>query len=137
MTIYNNDVQEAIISKLKADSGLTDYTTEIREDEWQGRTFTYPIIRVDLLRGVPQGEGSCEDRVREVVFSTIIKSKQTSSKECNDISELVIPALNGKHLSSDSFTSGSMRLTQYPGPRYEPVAELWSLTLTWEVDVYG
>ena len=135
--VHNNVVQAAIIDKLKAYEGLAGISEEIREADWQGKDFTYPNVRVDLLQGIPEGDGPCEDKKRPVTFGTSIRSKQKSSMECNSYGELVIAALRGKQLSSSTFYSGKIRLRQYPGSVHNPLIEVWSLTLIWEVNVYG
>ena len=52
----NNEVQAAIIARLKAQTTVTAevLATEIREDQWQGTEFSYPNIRVKMLHNRPQ-----------------------------------------------------------------------------------
>ena len=53
--ISNNEIQEALTTKLQAETlvlaELSD-TNEIREDQWQGTTFSYPAIRINMIRNL-------------------------------------------------------------------------------------
>lgn len=59
MTIIRNDeVQTALVSKLKSLSAITALVNavEIREDQWQGSEFSYPNIRIRMINNsVPDG----------------------------------------------------------------------------------
>lgn len=91
--INNNDLQEAIISKLKADATLiaslaTD--KEVREAQWQGITFEYPCVRVALETQTPKFPGCT---LYALTFIVSAMSEQESSKESNTIAYYVSETL--------------------------------------------
>lgn len=91
--LNNNDVQEAIISKLLANVALTATLgdeEEVREAQWQGITFVYPCVRVDLGQQVPSISG-CD--LYSLPFTVKAFSEKDSSKEANHIAYLVSEAL--------------------------------------------
>lgn len=98
-------VQAAIIAKIKS---LAPYTSsfgsvasvEVREYEWQGDTFTYPNIRVELedSRFYFDEQGRCNLQLIE--FSVYIFSEQKSSKECSQIKTQLLNSLTGLGFSN-------------------------------------
>lgn len=99
-------VQEAFVTTLKADPTITVTlydAHEIREDQWQGKDFTYPCIRVDVQSANPLTGANCADG--EIFdIELLIYSEQPSSKQCNDICALVVNKYHNK-----SFSSGALR----------------------------
>ena len=102
-------IQQAIITKLKS---LAPFSSsfgqvamdEVREFDWQGTTFTYPNVRVDLEnnRFYYDEQRMCTLQVAE--FSVYIYSEQKSSKECSQIKTSVINSFSG------GFTSNGIRI---------------------------
>ena len=94
--IGDEQVQAAIITKLKALSPFGAVTsTEVRELEWQGDTFTYPNIRVDLESNEYYYDEQERCQLQYAEFSIYIFSQQRSSKECSQIKTLMANALVG------------------------------------------
>ena len=91
--IGDEQVQAAIIAKLKANAPYGAVaSTEVRELEWQGDSFTYPNIRVEL----EDNENvyvNCSLQYAE--FSVYIFSEARSSKEASQIKTLVINSMVG------------------------------------------
>lgn len=102
-----NVVQEAIVQHLKANValvGMLNDKHQIKEDQWQGRTYSYPAIRVNLGRQtnyVTSGD-KCSGMNQE--FTVEVYSEKDSSMEANDIMFAVNTALEGIN-----FTYGTIR----------------------------
>jgi len=100
----NNDVQEALIDWLKANTTITALLTtsdEIREEFWQGEKFIYPNIRVacEITPAMECGPDECFARI-------ICNSEQKSSKEAQEIAGIVTQQLHEK-----TFTQGGIRFS--------------------------
>ncbi len=110
--ISNDLVQAAIVAQLKADTPLVDWLTartsgsEIRETQWQGRTFSYPAVRVQIGAQLPGGNGPCYVTTGEAPFTVLSFSEQDSSQQADQLMGLVNDALLGKHLSGSGFRTG-------------------------------
>ena len=106
--IPNNTVQAAIISYLKSkptivallvDNTGVAHSDEIREVEWQGDTFSYPNIRVDL--GTQEdaiAENNCD--ISNITFSILVFSEMYSSKEANSMLGVIAGLMNKKSITS-------------------------------------
>lgn len=94
-------IQAAIVEKLKslAPFGLVQ-STEVRELSWQGDTFTYPNIRVDLESNEWVFDEQERCNLQYATFSIYIFSEQRSSKECSQIKTIIINALVGLGFTS-------------------------------------
>lgn len=100
-------IQAAIVAKIKS---LAPYTSsfgsvasvEVREYEWQGDTFSYPNIRVEVVdnRFYYDEQGRCN--LQLVEFSVYIFSEQKSSKECSQIKTQLINSFAGLGFSNQS-----------------------------------
>ena len=101
--ISNNEIQEALITKLKAETTvlaeLSD-TNEIREDQWQGSAFSYPAIRVRMYSNSPLENSDCDQtkiRVGLEVFS-----EDASSQQADTIAGIIHDELHDKPFSQGS-----------------------------------
>ena len=96
--ISNALIQKALIARLKADSGVTAILNgdeEVREGQWQGRTFVYPNVRVAIGNQAPRVEMEpCEWSV--LTFSILCMSEERSSLEADNLANAVNEALNEK-----------------------------------------
>lgn len=91
--INNNNIQEAIIHKLKDNANLTAALMtcdEIRETQFQGIDYTYPCVRVKL--GIQVPNVYCP--IYSIPFIIQVMSEKDSSKEANDIAYLVSEAIH-------------------------------------------
>ena len=91
--ISNNDIQEAIVAKLKADALLTSAlatSAEIREDQFQGNDYKYPCVRVKIGEQVPKIP-NCPIYSQSFIVQAM--SELDSSKESNNVAYLVSEAI--------------------------------------------
>jgi hypothetical protein len=102
--ISNALLQKALIAKLKADTPLVTLLgadTEVREQQWQGREFTYPLVRVNLIQQLPMfAMDPCE--WFSLTFSVYSMSEDRSSYEADNIASAVNDILHDKGWSEDS-----------------------------------
>ena len=116
--IRNDQIQSALISKLKANTTITpllasgtyaDETWErdIREDQWQGTAFGYPNVRVRLLPSSPIGDKDCS--IVKFSVSFLVFSESGSSLEADQIAGIINNELHGKTFTSNSIVI-SLRL---------------------------
>ena len=101
----NNEVQAAIVARLKAQTTVTAevVATEIREDQWQGTDFSYPNIRVKMLHNRPQ-EDNCNKTLIDV-------SVQTFSEDASSLPTDRIAGIISNVLHTVQFSSGSLHIT--------------------------
>jgi hypothetical protein len=128
----NNDLQEAIIDRLKHNvallAALTD-ADEIREAQWQGTEFVYPCVRVALGTQVPSIAG-CE--LYSISFSISAFSELESSKEANEIAYLVSEALE------TPFTFGTVKFLMLDGKLIDAIRQdrTWVAKVNYATLVY-
>ena len=75
--IHNDRIQAALLARAKSKATILaklDDPDEIREDQWQGREFTYPDYRIRIIRNEPLND--CYQRVE---FSFQAFSETSSS----------------------------------------------------------
>ena len=101
----NNQVQAAIVARLKAQATVTAevVATEIREDQWQGTDFSYPNIRVKMLHNRPQ-EDNCNKTLVDV-------SVQTFSEDASSLPTDRIAGIISNVLHTVQFQSGSLHVS--------------------------
>ncbi len=106
--LNNNDVQAGLVAYLQAQTtttvALLNSTAEIKEDQWQGTTFVYPAVRVDLGPQLPKG--NCGGG--EVDFSILCYSEDASSNEADELAGIV-----NNDLHTKAFTQSSVRYSIY------------------------
>ena len=105
--LSNDDIQAGLVAKLKASTtivALLASGTSIKEDQWQGTTFVYPAVRVDLGMQLPRA--NCDGA--EVTFSILCYSEDASSRKVDELAGTVNDQLHRK-----SFTSSSIRYSIY------------------------
>lgn len=103
--IRNDQVQAALISRLKANNTITSlivsgtaqdetWHTDIREDQWEGTSFGYPNIRVRLLPSSPLGDKDCH--IIKFSVSFLVFSEEQSSMEADQIAGIITNEFQGK-----------------------------------------
>jgi len=105
MTLANlrNDlVQGALIDYLKTKSDVTDElktpgSDEIREDQWQGRDFDYPCIRLRLISNTIDTDCNRNN----ITLSWEAYSEESSSYEADRISGIIRSVLHNKSFSQN------------------------------------
>lgn len=109
--IGDEQIQAAIISKLKSLAPYNNVaSTEIRELEWQGDTFSYPNIRVELETNEWAFDEQEKCMLQYVEFSIYCFSEQRSSKECSQIKSAVINAFGGIGFTTNSVKFNRLRM---------------------------
>lgn len=105
-------VQAAFIATLKADAvvlALLSDTKEIRENQWQGKDFIYPAIRVDMQTAVPIAGTNCEAEMVELDIQ--FYTEDTFSKNCDDGCAVIATKYHAKSFSSGGVKFGGMIVT--------------------------
>ena len=91
--------QSDILAKLKTITSVTsllgDGTSGIKEIQWQGDSFTYPNVRLDLETNEYVFDEQERCQLQYVEFSVYIFSQERSSKQCSQIKSLLANALIG------------------------------------------
>jgi hypothetical protein len=97
--IRNDQIRAAVIAYLKGRASILAHvtSTEIRETDWQGTTFTYPNIRVRILRNVPSGRTGC---IQDVDIGIQVFSEKDSSLQADQIAGIIANELNDKQFTS-------------------------------------
>lgn len=104
----NNSIQKNIIARLKATASLIaelvafdSSANEIREDQWQGTEFSYPNIRVRMIRNVPDGDtDDCNGSSVDV--SIMVFTQDYSTLEADKIAGIISSSLHGKTYSANN-----------------------------------
>ncbi len=116
-------VQESIVTTLKDDAALVALVgEEIREEQWMGRGFDYPCVRVHITRISPIGlPGNCEDTSFVCDFDVSFRAISPSSKSTADGMAVALAALVGKKLSAEGAFVGrsAVKLGDVVGPTAE------------------
>ena len=117
--IRNDQIQQGIVSYLKANATITAQLTtsaEIREDQWQGRDFVYPNIRVRMISNLPQidNRDGCDHRVSMGIQAY---SEDDSSQEADRIAGIIGNVLHGRSFSSNSLNFHSVVTNLVPAVR--------------------
>lgn len=132
-------VQAGIITHLKADSALIAWLTtysaqnEIRENQWQGRTFVYPAVRVDLLTQTEPGDPPC---YAQVLFNVFSFTEGDSSLTCGQLAGLIDTALIRKKFNGTGFNSGLV-ITLGTVPPIRTADRLWQGLGQYQANLYG
>ncbi len=109
--IDNDDIQAGLVAYLKAQTttvvALINSSGEIKEDQWQGTTFVYPAVRVDL--GLQLPKANCD--AADVTFSILCYSEDASSQEADELAGTVNNDLHRK-----AFTQSGVRYSTSRAP---------------------
>lgn len=101
-TLRNDLIQGALIDYLKTQSDVTDELStsdEIREDQWQGREFVYPNIRLRLISNIY----TTDDCSRTAItLSWEVYSEEASSYQADKICGKIRNVLHNKQFSQNS-----------------------------------
>lgn len=137
--INPNLIRAAIIAKLQADTALAAWLTarsassEIRESQWQGVTFVYPAIRIDLLPQTEDGNPPCYSNQP---FNAFAFTEGDSSAECGDLLILLDAALIRNQIVGTGFTTGLITsLGSIPPNRTSE--RVWQATGQYQMNIFG
>jgi hypothetical protein len=119
--LRNDLIQSAMVAYLKTKTTvlaeLSD-TSEIREDQWQGITFVYPCIRVNMTANRPIEY--CN--VSNIELTVQVFSEQSSSAQADKIAGIIKTVLHAKSFSQSGYNV-SLRCTDLvPARRIEEKA---------------
>lgn len=92
-------IQSDLIAKLKTITSvvalLPDGASGIKELQWQGDTFQYPAVRLDLESNDYEFDEQDRCNLWRVEFSIYVFSQERSSKQCSTIKGLLENYLTG------------------------------------------
>lgn len=107
--------QADIIAKLKTISSVTvllpEGTSGIKEAQWQGDTFQYPAVRLDIENTNYQFDEQERCSLYLIEFSVYIYSQERSSKQCSQIKGLLENYLTGLGFTGISAKYTRLRLS--------------------------
>lgn len=108
--LRNDQIQAALVAYLKANTTVTAEVpaVEIREDQWQGRDFTYPNIRVRLISNTPLYAGDCN--LHRVSLGILVFTEDASSLNSDRIAGIIHSVLHDHHFNTSNITF-SLRTT--------------------------
>lgn len=126
MSISNNDIKAGLLEYLKTLTSVSDLVTtlEMKENQYQGRDFTYPGIRIELKGLIPNFE-DCGYHLS--TFSFKIFSEQASSQEADNIAGVVYNNV------VTSFNANSLRFWAVRSTSLSPALRIDRLT--WQSEV--
>lgn len=106
-------VSEALVAILRADPDLVlalpGGANGIREEEWRGTAFQYPIVRVVRPDLRPWGNGNCTPDQSRARLAVHAFSKKDSSVNVQMIQGLIAFALEGERLNTVDLTTLPLR----------------------------
>ena len=105
-------IQADLIAKLKTITSVTGIigVTEVKELQWQGDTFTYPNIRLDLESNEYEFDEQERCNLWRVEFSVYVFSQERSSKQCSTIKGLLENYLTGLGFTGTNAKYSRLRL---------------------------
>lgn len=137
--IDNDQLQAALVAKLKANSALTTWlgqrstAGEIREGQFQGREFQYPAVRVEIGTQTEEGNPPCYSTLAFTVYSY---SEKNSSQEANQLAGLVSDALLRKNVSGSGWHSQLIIADSQVAAR-RTRERVWQAVNLYRMNVYG
>jgi hypothetical protein len=137
--IDNDQIQAAIVAKLKANNPLITWLTqfqaqsEIREAQYQAAGFVYPNVRVELGTQIEEGNPPCYSTLPFTVYSY---SERDSSQEANELAGLVKDALLRQSVTGSGWHSQLIIADGMIAARR--VSErVWQAVNLYRMNVYG
>jgi hypothetical protein len=109
-------IQADLITKLKSITSVTTVLPEgvggIKELQWQGDTFQYPAVRLDLEDCGYEFDEQEECGLYFAEFSVFVFSEERSSKQCSTIKGLLEVGLTGKGWTGVNAKYNRLRLVE-------------------------
>ncbi len=135
MNFSDELVQAAIIAKAKQVTTVTtllpDGAGGIKEFQWQGDTFTYPAVRLDLEDNRYEFDEQERCGLQRAEFSFYFYSEERSSKQCSQLKGLMESALIGKGFTINGLKFNRIRLVDNI-PAYREDERVWRSQLKLE-----
>jgi len=98
--LSDESIQADLITQLKSITTVTSLLPEgssgIKEYQWQGDTFQYPAVRLDLEDTGYEFDEQEKCRLYFAEFSIYIFSEERSSKQCSQVKGLLENHLTGR-----------------------------------------
>lgn len=138
--ISTTELQEQIITALEADAPLVAVVgVEIREEEWQGKEFAYPNVRVGMASNIPMAAGdTCRHSNSTMGFRVLCYSEDPSSQEADTLVGFIMDALLGEQFITPGFTTGEIRLgRQGQIPAKRTPQRVWRSEVHFAINCYG
>lgn len=138
--VNNSDIQKFLVQSLLSFATATDLlpsNVEIREDNWHGKEYSYPNVRVKVL-SQDVGDDFC--MYTEAFTEIVVFSEEPSSDQCNDIAFLIADYLHQKTISdtivsNDSIRKISVSVSNLGGA--ESVGEIWQVRVQVKLKITG
>ena len=116
--LRNDLIQGALIDYLKTKANVTDLlpdaaSTEIRENQWQGREFDYPNIRLRLISNIPRDDCNKTD----ITLSWEVRSEEASSAEADKMCGKIHVELFNKSFTQNDLHFSLWTTNQVPAIR--------------------
>lgn len=112
--VSDEKIQSDLIAKLKTITSvvtlLSDGTSGIKELQWQGDTFQYPAVRLDLESNEYEFDEQERCNLWRVEFSVYVFSQERSSKQCSTIKGLLENYLTGLGFTGTNAKYSRLRL---------------------------
>lgn len=109
--LRNDQIQSAIIDRLKGNTSilaLLSSSGDIKEDQWQGTSFVYPAVRLQLNSNQPLGDANC--RHSTISLSILVYTEDDNSLLVDKIAGIINNELHDKQFSSSGIAV-SLRTT--------------------------
>lgn len=143
MTTISNDVIQAdLIAFFKANVALVTAmtavnseadATDIKEDQYVGRDFNFPAVRIDVQRQTAINEEDQCTNTR-LLFTIWIYAEEGSSKNCDSIAGFVHSAVNRQYLAGTGYNIPRMTGDLIGATRIED--RLWRASVVCRGNVY-
>jgi hypothetical protein len=94
-------IQIDLIADLKSAGAITAFlngASQIKESQYQGRSFEYPAVRLQILTNRPYPTREKCDH-SEVNFAIRCYSESASSKECGQIANAILDRYHRKYFA--------------------------------------
>jgi hypothetical protein len=137
--IDNDQIQAALVAKLKANTALTTWLSsrsssdEIREAQYQAAGFLYPAVRVELGTQIEEGNPPCYSTIP---FTVCSYSEKNSSQEANQLAGLVADALLRKNVSGSGWHSQLIIADGMIAAR-RTSERVWQAVNLYRMNIYG
>jgi hypothetical protein len=109
---------------------------EVREAEYQGRSFSYPAIRIDVQRQTPGVVNTEKCVVNQAFWVIRVYDENDSSSNCDRIASIVANQLDRGYVSDETLLINRMYLNGLMGAR-QVAEKLWMAELIFTGNVYA
>lgn len=100
-------IQIDLVADLKSAAAITAFlngASQIKESQYQGRDFSYPAVRLQMLTNRPFTEREQCDH-SEINFAIRAYSEAASSKECGQIANAILDRYHRKNFAGTGYNA--------------------------------